>query len=46
MRIIQKDRGSIYCNQGAWDALNKALNQVSPSNIFVLTDVNTKEHCL
>lgn len=46
MKIIQKDRGSIYYSHGAWDCLNDTLRQFSPSNIFVLTDVNTKEHCL
>lgn len=46
MRKIEKERGSVYCNQGAWEAFNQALNDIQPSKVFVLTDTNTLRHCL
>lgn len=45
MKIL-KERGSIYCNAGAWDALNFEINKIAPGKIFILTDANTNTYCL
>ncbi len=46
MKIITKKKGSVYCNIGAWNALNKQLKGINPTKIFILTDTHTKKHCL
>ncbi len=46
MKVITKDRGSVYCNDGVWNALNTQLLELQPSGIFILTDINTKKYCL
>jgi len=45
MKKILKDRGSIYCNSGAWTAFNKELIKINPSKIFVISDANTQKLC-
>lgn len=46
MNKISKEQGSVYCNQGAWKELQKHLDIMNPSKIFVLVDENTEELCL
>lgn len=46
MKNIVKDRGSIYCNSDAWNKIETIIQEIAPSKIFILTDANTKEHCL
>lgn len=46
MKNILKERGSVYCNEGAWKSLNEAVEAINPSEIFIVTDTNTKKHCL
>ncbi len=46
MNKIIKDRGSVYCNEGAWEALTEIITEINPSRIFVLSDENTHEHCI
>ena len=45
MKEILKDKGSVYCNSGAWDAFNKELERISPSKVFVISDINTRKFC-
>ncbi len=45
MKEILKDKGSVYCNSGAWDAFNKELKKINPSKIFVISDTHTKKLC-
>lgn len=37
---------NIYCGPGIWTVLNSYLEEADPSKIFVLTDSNTRKHCL
>lgn len=46
MKSILKDRGSIYCDGDAWNKVNTLLQEMMPSKVFILTDLNTKVHCL
>lgn len=46
MKNILKDRGSVYCNEGAWEALSETIEKLQPSKIFILTDANTENYCL
>jgi len=46
MNKIIKDRGSIYFNDNTWENLTEALSELIPSKVFILTDINTKTHCL
>ncbi|SFJ43737.1 3-dehydroquinate synthase [Olleya namhaensis] len=46
MTPIQTQDYSIQFNDDCYTALNKYINQHSFSNIFVLVDSNTSEHCL
>ena len=46
MKKIAKESGSVYCNQGAWEAFRDLLKVLNPSKIFVLVDQNTEKHCL
>lgn len=43
---IIRDRGSVFCNEGAWKRLQDSLEESLPSKVFVLTDENTKALCL
>lgn len=43
---IIRERGSVFCNEGAWEMLQEILVNQSPSKVYVLTDKNTKQHCL
>ncbi|PKA84090.1 3-dehydroquinate synthase [Ulvibacter sp. MAR_2010_11] len=46
MKIIKKERGSVYCNDALWKVLNTQLTELQPSSIFILTDENTRKYCL
>jgi len=46
MKNIIKARGSVYFNEGSWDALASILEELNPTKVFILTDTNTKIHCL
>ena len=46
MKKIIKDRGAVYFNEGSWATLSNILENLCPSKVFVLTDTNTKTHCL
>ncbi len=46
MKNIIKDRGSVYFNEGSWAALSNILENLGPTKVFILTDTNTKTHCL
>ncbi len=43
---IIKEDGSVFCNKGAWKAMNKIILDLNPSKIFIVTDTNTKGLCL
>ncbi len=45
MKEIIKNKGSVYCNTGVWNAFNKELKKLKPTKIFVITDTNTKKFC-
>ena len=45
MREIIKNKGSVYCNSGAWNSFNKELEKLNPTKVFVLTDTHTKKLC-
>lgn len=45
-KIITKEKGSVFGDTSAWNLLNKRLKASMPSKLFVLTDENTKSHCL
>ncbi|MEZ4857801.1 MAG: 3-dehydroquinate synthase [Flavobacteriaceae bacterium] len=46
MKKISSENSTIICNDGSWDYLNTYINTLNPSKIFVLTDSETKKHCL
>ncbi|WP_281543174.1 3-dehydroquinate synthase [Maribacter aestuarii] len=46
MESILSDSYAVHFNEKAFDALNKELNSVSYSKIFILVDENTHDHCL
>ena len=46
MKLLEKERGSVYFNKGAWQAFNELLNELKSSNIFVIADSNTHKYCL
>ena len=46
MKKIIKDRGAVYFNEGSWATLSNILENLCPTKVFVLTDTNTKTHCL
>ncbi|PVW13825.1 3-dehydroquinate synthase [Marixanthomonas spongiae] len=46
MKRLNNDLSSIYGDVNAWDFFENQLNSLSPTKIFVLTDVNTNKHCL
>ncbi len=46
MKNIIKDRGSIYCNENAWDTISDCISELMPSKIFIIVDANTETHCL
>ncbi len=45
MKEILKEKGSIYCNSGAWDAFNNEIKKNNPSKVFVISDTNTQKLC-
>jgi len=45
MKEIIKNKGSVYCNTGAWNAFNKELVKLNPTKVFVITDTHTKKLC-
>ena len=46
MKNIIKARGSVYFNEGSWAELSSILENLNPTKVFILTDTNTKTHCL
>jgi 3-dehydroquinate synthase len=46
MKNIIKVRGSVYFNEGSWNALAETLGKLKPTKVFILTDTNTNTHCL
>lgn len=45
MNFIQANGYPIYFNESCYEMLNKHLANANYSKIFILTDVNTNEHC-
>ena len=45
MKEILKEKGSVYCNSGAWDAFNKELKKNKPTKVFIISDTNTQNLC-
>ena len=41
-----KNMGSVYCGTGVWTTLNTYLDEQSISRAFIVTDTNTRKHCL
>lgn len=41
-----KNISSVYCGTAIWKVLNDYLSTAAHSSIFVLTDSNTRHHCL
>ncbi len=46
MKEIIKHSGSVYGFEGAWSGFSEHIQQLNASKIFILTDTNTKKHCL
>jgi 3-dehydroquinate synthetase len=46
MKNIIKVRGSVYFNEGSWNALAETLGKLKPTKVFILTDTNTNTYCL
>ncbi|MFT6097135.1 3-dehydroquinate synthase [Patiriisocius sp. Uisw_017] len=46
MLKIKNNKSVVYAYDGAWEALQTKINELNPSSIFVLTDDNTKKHCI
>jgi len=46
MKIIKKERGSVYADKNVWSFFNEQLESFNFSKIFILVDLNTKELCL
>jgi len=44
--IVKKGKGSVYGGEALWEQLNSVIKQVAPSKIVVITDYNTKKHCV
>ncbi|MBL4663829.1 MAG: 3-dehydroquinate synthase [Flavobacteriaceae bacterium] len=43
---IIRDRGAVFCNEGAWEMLHDIISEIQPSKVFVLTDEHTEVACL
>ena len=43
---IIRDRGAVFCNEGAWVGLQEVISEIKPSKVFVLVDEHTKTACL
>jgi len=43
---IIRDRGAVFCNEGAWEGLREIISEIQPSKVFVLMDEHTKVSCL
>ncbi len=41
-----KNIGTVFCGTTIWTVLNDYLREANHSSIFVLTDTNTRQHCL
>ena len=46
MQSIQANGYSIYFNENGYEALNNYLREKKYSNVFIIVDSNTNEHCL
>lgn len=46
MKSIIKDSGSVFGSSLGWQALKNTIDKLKPSSIFILTDENTRKHCL
>lgn len=46
MKIIQKERGSVFNSDAGWESIANTLKINSFSKVFILTDSNTEQHCL
>ncbi len=46
MQTIQANNYPVYFNENAYTALNTYINTIKFSNIFIIVDSNTNEHCL
>lgn len=46
MKEIIKEIGSVYGSKAVWNRFDELIGQLNPSKIFILTDKNTKTHCL
>lgn len=40
------EKGSVYLNNAGWDNLARVVQQLKPSNTFVIVDQSTENHCL
>ena len=43
---IIRDRGAVFCNEGAWKGLEEIVSEIAPSKVFVLVDAHTQQACL
>ena len=46
MQSIQANNYLVHFNQSAYEALNNHLKEIKYSNIFIIVDDKTNEHCL
>ncbi|WP_139854525.1 3-dehydroquinate synthase [Aequorivita sinensis] len=46
MSTNKKDKELIYNSKEAWIALDNFIKKSNPSNLFILTDKNTRKHCI
>ncbi len=46
MKSIIKDSGSVFGSSLGWQALKNTIDKLKPSSIFILTDENTRKHCI
>ncbi len=41
-----KNIGSVYCGTPAWSILNSYIEESDHSRVYIITDTNTRQHCL
>ncbi len=46
MKEIIKNKGTVYCNSGAWSVFNNALEKLEPTKVFIFADINTNKYCV
>jgi len=45
-RVVTVSRTPIFMGQGVYEAIDHLLRRLRPGSVFILTDPNTRRHCL